>query len=491
MHIRGAPETDFEKRQRIVRNYIKARANCIVLRIDHGINEDLSPFGFHFELDKPKFIARKKELRRLKLTKWFHWIALYHHKYGIRHLLLVGLIILYTLLGAAIFNAIEGPQEEKELEVLVKSVYDLIRNLANETLYVAESSEPLELKREEISVLIQDYYKTMLDTEGRYAGSALHKQENLELRRTWHYGSAVFYAMTLFTTIGYGTIACHTVMGQALSLIYAGLGIPIMLVVLGDVGTLFLRLFTKIYALTIIKFRQLVEFIKNLRQPGSCVAYNEEFQLPILISLSMAVFYIFICACVVHFFDWQEGSYDGLAMWESFYFSAISFMTIGLGDVMPNNIHYSPWLALMFLLGLAIVGMINSVAYIRLETSFFNGISMLEKGLERIHAEHHPRGFEVFRHLSPLIEICAMAMPIIPDVIDFEYDSTGRRSIGIQAGAGVLLSDKMPIPKFGRVQSARYRRPTPSPLPQRQRAPTLGAFSGNSVSPYILKGSDL
>lgn len=105
-------ETDFEKRQRIVENYLKNRSNCIVLKIDTGlIEDDLSPFGFHFEFDKSKYGKRIKEIRRKKFTRWFHWIALYHHKFGIRHLLLVGLIILYTIGGGLLFYEIEKDNE--------------------------------------------------------------------------------------------------------------------------------------------------------------------------------------------------------------------------------------------------------------------------------------------------------------------------------------------------------------------------------------------
>lgn len=44
----------------------------------------------------------------------------------------------------------------------------------------------------------------MLEAEGRYHGSVWHKAENLDLHLMWYYSSATFYAMTLFTTIGYG-----------------------------------------------------------------------------------------------------------------------------------------------------------------------------------------------------------------------------------------------------------------------------------------------
>jgi len=53
--------------------------------------------------------------------------------------------------------------------------------------------------------------------------------------------------MTLFTTIGYGTIACQTAAGKVTSVIYATIGIPLMLVVLSDLGVVLLRVFAYSY----------------------------------------------------------------------------------------------------------------------------------------------------------------------------------------------------------------------------------------------------
>uniref|UniRef100_A0AC35ETH5 Potassium channel domain-containing protein n=1 Tax=Panagrolaimus sp. PS1159 TaxID=55785 RepID=A0AC35ETH5_9BILA len=172
----------------------------------------------------------------------------------------------------------------------------------------------------------------MLIVESKFVGSALHKHENLDLRRTWSFTSGIFYSMTLFTTIGYGTIACGTILGQAFTVAYSIIGIPLMLVVLGDVGNLLLRFVTVTYVFFYLKIRNL--FFKNVK-----IEKEEEFQLPITIAIFVIIIYIMICAAIVHYFDYKEGVYEGLPMWECVYFSSISFMTIGLGDIMPNNIH--------------------------------------------------------------------------------------------------------------------------------------------------------
>ena len=59
-------------------------------------------------------------------------------------------------------------------------------------------------------------------------------------------------------------------------------------------------------------------------------------------------------------------------------------------------LQYSPFLATMFLFGLAMVGMINSTFYTKLETSFFSFIDVIEKGLERIHRDRQTHGYATF-----------------------------------------------------------------------------------------------
>lgn len=52
----------------------------------------------------------------------------------------------------------------------------------------------------------------------------------------------MFYAGTIYTTIGYGHIAPKTRYGQAATIVYAIIGIPLFLIVLADFGKLFTRI---------------------------------------------------------------------------------------------------------------------------------------------------------------------------------------------------------------------------------------------------------
>uniref|UniRef100_A0A9J2P9B9 Potassium channel domain-containing protein n=1 Tax=Ascaris lumbricoides TaxID=6252 RepID=A0A9J2P9B9_ASCLU len=200
-------------------------------------------------------------------------------------------------------------------------------------------------------IVVRECYREMLILEDKYAGSVFHKYENFDEHRTWHFSSAVFFAMTLFTTIGYGTIACQTVAGKVVTIIYSVIGIPLMLMVLGDIGRTLFGMMTKFYNSSLRTFR---------------------FQ---------------------------------------------SLATIGLGDVVPNNIKYNPFVSLMIIFGLALLSLVNGTVYRKVERKFLAYIDRFESWLQNLRIQRPlPQGYTVFRHLSPNIQLLALALPIFDNM---------------------------------------------------------------------------
>uniref|UniRef100_A0A914WGG0 Potassium channel domain-containing protein n=1 Tax=Plectus sambesii TaxID=2011161 RepID=A0A914WGG0_9BILA len=394
--------TDRRQRMKLLERYLKQHDNSIV----RLVVEDLQSSSEDITKDAPFFDEEKKQERKIRCNNIFQHLFYLSKKFGLRHILLILLLVAYALMGGAIFDAIERPHE---IEALNRSYLVLMQKIQNASEEIQVLLSPNSMPHNEtVAQYLTEFYKEMLDLEGKLMNSVFDKFDNG--RYQWNFDSALFYSIALFTTTGYGTITCATAWGKVLTVLYSIIGIPLILVVLNDLGRVLFfaleRLYNRIYRL--------------LLPTRLCQKFDDhdtgKRTLPLRVAVPVVIVYMLLCAAIVHLFDYKLRGEDekGLKFGDSFYFAFISMSTIGLGDVMPINIQYNPLMAVMFIFGLVLISVINSTIYVQMERNYFRAMEMMEVLLEEFRGKDKSeatRGHGIFRAMTDAIRIATLILP--------------------------------------------------------------------------------
>ncbi|KAI6187208.1 Potassium channel subfamily K member 18 [Aphelenchoides besseyi] len=159
-------------------------------------------------------------------------------KYHLKYLVPLFVVMIYMFVGALLFLWLESAAEEKRINNRIR-----------------EYDREVELLVKRIEEIATDQAAQRAPVRRRFVREALdwfHKQVDLkpQLEPEWSLTSAMYFSGTIFTTIGFGDIACETAVGRILTVLYAvvgwlngkrlssmlTLGIPIMLITLNDLG---------------------------------------------------------------------------------------------------------------------------------------------------------------------------------------------------------------------------------------------------------------
>lgn len=155
----------------------------------------------------------------------------------------VGIIVLvigYLLMGAAVFEEIEGPGEVG-IEFFVTKYRN---NTVKRLWHITEKYNTLHKPNwtNEVKVIVDEFYNHILEQVGEgYAGSDIPAPK-------WTFSGALLYSITVITTIGYGHIAPSTIAGKIFSMFYAIVGMPLFLLYLSNIGNIFATSFKWTYS---------------------------------------------------------------------------------------------------------------------------------------------------------------------------------------------------------------------------------------------------
>ncbi|XP_074764569.1 potassium channel subfamily K member 18 isoform X1 [Athene noctua] len=137
-------------------------------------------------------------------------------------------LVIYAFLGALMFSHIEGNRKVNLSEgyrKFLQKLWHISRNLSD------NMTENEEIFKEEIHVLLntadRDWFVNPKDR--------------------WTFFGSLFFCCTVFTTVGYGNTYPVTRIGKYLCMLYALFGIPLMFLVLTDMGDILATVLSKSY----------------------------------------------------------------------------------------------------------------------------------------------------------------------------------------------------------------------------------------------------
>ncbi|CDW57631.1 TWiK family of potassium channels protein 7 [Trichuris trichiura] len=285
------------------------------------------------------------------------------------HIGLCSLVASYAVMGAAVFRAIEFPLEQEvqghmrnDTELIMKELLKFTREQA-----VLNPREWMELA----DGLLKDY-ETKLVHAVNFEG---YDGEDEQIKYQWTFFGALLYSITIFTTIGYGHICPKTKLGRAITILYAMIGIPLMLLCLANIADSLVRLFTFVYSRICCFYCRMKKQERWMKRANISVRYtntvprfNDEevvgtsersheadirsdfrryeesaLKVPkrlvnqyryekVPVSVGILTVVLFILGGAVLFAVWENWNvFDGA------YFSFVTLTTIGFGDMVPGK----------------------------------------------------------------------------------------------------------------------------------------------------------
>ncbi|CAF2420646.1 unnamed protein product [Rotaria sp. Silwood2] len=262
-------------------------------------------------------------------------------RYILHQISLIVFVSIYLIFGGLFFAFIESEyylKKDDERKEIISETYENVRSLAihllNEQLNenFENAYQQWRWDNEKLSnyIYLNSERANILDNQTEF------ELENLSLRLAmrqvavekfvykWTYSTAILYAATLVTTIGYGNISPKTALGKISTVIYALIGILLVVSWLKLVGNSLALLVTQYYQRLSRCFR------RHLKGNKILLREKVDDKVPFWVPITLLILYLLAGSLL--FATWEGWSYI-----DSAYFSFITFTTIGFGDLVPGE----------------------------------------------------------------------------------------------------------------------------------------------------------
>ncbi|KAE9552741.1 hypothetical protein FO519_004058 [Halicephalobus sp. NKZ332] len=186
------------------------------------------------------------------------------------HVGLCALVIGYALGGAIIFRAVEAPHERDIQNEVTRARHEAV-NVAWNTTFRVNKLDRAQWERTVYSQIKKFQKKCMWAIRRGYDG------KEFGVSAQWTFTGAFLYSLTVITTIGYGNTSAKTYFGKTLTIVFAIIGIPLMLLFLTNIGDVMAKIFRFLYARSIrLKYKLILWHKKRraakIRKANSLVA---------------------------------------------------------------------------------------------------------------------------------------------------------------------------------------------------------------------------